>query len=117
MLSLSLIVLSVAAVEPSWHTDYDQATWQAQREKKDLVIYFRYRGELDDSLQDAEVRAQLSRYVCLELPVMYKYKGQRLLDHPALVDMLGRPGLVVVSYHDKKLSFNGEVVSAHPFVR
>ena len=116
MFSLTLIALSVAAVPSSWHTDYDRATWQAQREKKDLVIYFRDQGELDDVLKEDEVQRRLSRFVCLRLPISYKYKDERLLDHSALVDMLGRPGLVVVSYHDKELPFYGEVISAHPYV-
>ena len=116
MFPLLLIALTVTAAQPTWHTDYDQATWRAQREKKDLIIYFRDRGELDDAFGEPEVRERLSRYVCLRLPVSYQYKGERLLDHPALVDMLGRPGLVVVSYHDKELPFNAEVISAHPYV-
>src|SRR5262249_22163503 len=116
MFPLLLVALTVTAGQPTWHTDYDQATWRAQREKKDLVIYFRERGELDAAFGDPDVRERLSRYVCLRLPVSYHYKGDRLLDHPALVDMLGRPGLVVVSYHDKELPFNAEVISAHPYV-
>ena len=91
MFSLTLIALSVAAVPSSWHTDYDRATWQAQREKKDLVIYFRDQGELDDVLKEDEVQRRLSRFVCLRLPISYKYKDERLLDH-------------------------SEVISAHPYV-
>src|SRR5262249_17434074 len=115
MFPLTLIALTIGAV-PTWQTDYDRATWQAKREKKDLVIYFHDQGEFDDMLKDDEVRQRLSRYVCLKLPISYKYKNERLLDHSALEDMRGKPGLVVVSYRDKNLPFYGEVVSAHPYV-
>ena len=62
-------------------------------------------------------QGRLQRFVCLQLPLGYEHQGQRLLDHSALSEMMGRPGLVVVSYHDDKLPFYQEAVSVHPFVR
>ncbi len=117
MFSLSLLGLVLAAAQPTWHTDYDRATRQAMQEKKDLVIYFRKDARLDNVLRDSEVQDRLSRFVCLQLPEDYQYQGQRLLDHPALSEMLGRPGLVVVSYRDKNAPFYQEAVSIHPFMR
>jgi hypothetical protein len=117
MLSLSLLSLVLAAAQPTWQTDYDRATRQAMREKKDLVIYFRSDDRLDQVIRDPEVQERLQKFVCLQLPADYVYQGQRLLDHSALSEMLGRPGLVVVSYHDDTLPFYQEAVSVHPFLR
>ncbi len=116
MFSLPILALVFAAATPSWHTDYDRATRQAIEEKKDLVIYFREDDRLDEVLGDSEVSEKLKQFVCLKLPASYQYQGQRLLDHPALREMMGRPGLVVVSYHDEDLPFYQEVVSVHPLV-
>jgi hypothetical protein len=113
-LFLSLVI---TATEPSWHTDYGRACTQAAKEKKDLVIYFRDEaGRLDDVLAEPTVKKALSGYVCLRVPESYKFQGQRLLDHPALGEMMGQPGLVVVSYHDKESPCYREVISAHPLV-
>jgi len=117
MFALSFVGLVLSAAQPVWHTDYDRATRLAMKEKKDLVICFRKDARLDKVLRDSEVQERLSRFVCLQLPEDYQYKGQRLLDHPALSEMLGRPGLVVISYHDINLPFYQEAVSIHPFMR
>src|SRR5262245_39891600 len=103
MLHVSIIALFMTAAEPRWHTDYVKATDQAMKAKKDLVIYFRDQGELDDGLDDAEVKKRLEKFVCLRVPTDYKFDGKKLLDYPVLEDMLGKPGLVVVSYQDRKL--------------
>jgi hypothetical protein len=116
MLSLTLLGLVLAVGEPTWHTDYDQAVRQAKKEKKDLVIHFRQDATLDEALNDMTVRQRLKRFVLLRLPASYDYAGQRLLDHPALEDMLGRPGLVVVSYSNPDLPTHQQVISAHPLV-
>src|SRR5687768_7535861 len=116
MLHLSVLALFMTAAEPSWHTDYAKATDLAMKEKKDLIIYFHSQGELDKSLEDAEVKKRLEQFVCLRLPVDAAFEGKKLLDYPVLADMMGRPGLVVVSYHERKLPTFATVVSAHPFV-
>ena len=64
--------------------------------KKDMVIYFRDDGRLDDILKHSEIRDSLGRYVFLEVPSTYQSHGKRLLDH-ALAEMSGRGGLAVVS--------------------
>ncbi len=126
MFSLALVNLVLSALPTTrgadapalvWQTDYDRATRQAMQQKKDLVIYFRNDDRLDNVLREADVQERLQRFVCLQLPVGYEHQGQRLLDHSALSEMMGRPGLVVVSYHDDKLPFYQEAVSVHPFVR
>lgn len=120
MLSLSLLGLVLAAAEPApalWHKDYAQAYKLARETKKDLLIHFYDDDGMDAILRDPEVVARLKKFVCLELHMSYAYKGERLLDHSSLEDMLGRPGFIIVSLHDDSLDFFQEVVSAHPFVR
>jgi hypothetical protein len=111
-----VLSLVLSAVEPNttWHTNYEEATDSAMKEKKDLVIYFRAQGELDDALGDVEVAKKLDKFIRLKIPTDYQVAGKRLLDYPVLSDMLGRPGLAVVSYHDKKLPTFATVISVHP---
>lgn len=116
MLSLSLLSLILTAGEPTWQTDYHQACQIAKKEKKDLFICFRDGDRTDEILRAPELREGLARHVCLRVPTDYKFEGKRLLDYPALTDMLGKPGFVVVSLHDEKLPFHYEVISAHPLV-
>jgi len=115
MWALSLVL---TAVEPNtttiWQDDYTKATDLAMKEKKDLVIYFQNQGELNDALANAEVAKKLEQFVCLKIPTDYKVADKRLLDYSVLSDMMGKPGLVVVSYQDKKLPTFATVISAHP---
>jgi hypothetical protein len=115
MLSL-LVSLIVTAADPTWHTDYNQATAKAKKDNKDLLIVFHEKGELDDVLGDPHVVKRLDRFVCLRLPASFELNGARLLDHEALAPMMGRPGLAIISYHDEKLATNGQAISAHPLV-
>ena len=116
MFSLPILVFVLTAADSTWHADYDRATRQAIEEKKDQLIYFGDDERLNQAFQDDEVREKLQRFVCLRLPADCQYEGERLLDHSALREMMGRPGLVIVSYHDDQLPFYQEVVSAHPLV-
>lgn len=118
MLNCYVLALLLTAAEPAppWHNDYASATDAAMKEKKDLLIYFRDQGELDDVLNDAEIRKKLQDFVCLRVPVAYKFEDKRLLDYPVLSDMQGSAGLVVVSYHNKKLPTYACPVSMHPLV-
>jgi hypothetical protein len=112
--SLSLIL---ATVQPSWHSDYGSACAQAAKEKKDLVIHFRDdAGRLDAVLDDAAVKKKLEQYVCLRVPESYTLDGKRLLDYPALGEMMGQAGLAVVSYHDPELPYYRAAISVHPLV-
>lgn len=117
MFLASILTLAFTAVEPTWHTDYAKAYKEARTQKKDLFIYFEYGDAYDDILRDEEIRQQLTKYVCLRLPVDYVYKGERLMDHSALEDMRGSPGILIVSLHNDQLEQYQEVVSAHPFIR
>jgi len=116
MLSVTLLSLLCATAEPKWHADYDQAAAQAKKEKKDLLICFQTDDTLAETLKNEEVRKRLRDYVCLRVPASYEYDGQRLLDHPALEGMMGKPGLAVVSFHDTDLPTYRQVISAHPLV-
>src|SRR5437588_1293964 len=108
------LVLTAAEPNNTWNASSEKAMDLAIKEKKDLVIYFRARGELDDVLGHADVVNKLKNFVCLKIPTDYKVADKRLLDYPVLSDMLGKPGLAVVSCHDKKLPTFATVISVHP---
>ncbi len=116
MMIATLLAMTLTNAEPAWMTDYDLATERAIREKKDLVILFQDDRELEDALRDADVRKSLSAFVCLRVSTKFEYHGKRLLDYGALEDMMGKPGLVIVSYHDDQLPQHGEPISVHPLV-
>jgi hypothetical protein len=126
MYSLCILTLALTFTDPAqaqpatpapvWLDDYEKATDVAMKEKKDLVIYFRDKDELDDVFNHADVAAKLSSFVCLRVPVDYQFEGKKLLDYGALGDMMGRPGLMVVSYHDRKLPTFACPISVHPAV-
>lgn len=116
MFPVSLLALVFAAANPPWQSDYDAAWKQAVKEKKDLVIYFRDDDQLDEALSIRRLRKQERRYVFLKVPASYKVNGKRLLEYDALSEMAGKPGLAIVSLHDKKLATYNELISAHPLV-
>lgn len=113
---IPFLALVLAAAEPRWQTDYDEAVDQAVKGKKDLVILFQAANELEDVLRETAVRGRLGQFVCLKLPVNYQYQQKSLLAYPALTDMMNKPGLAIVSYHDAKLPNHGHVISAHPLL-
>jgi hypothetical protein len=116
LLFCNLVLGAPTTVE--WHEDYATAYRQAVREKKDLVIHFRNDDRLDSALSDGGVAARLAeRFVCLRVPTSYKYKDARLIDGEFVSEMLGQPGLVVVSMHDAKLPTYTHAISVHPLVR
>ncbi|OAI41598.1 hypothetical protein AYO40_03010 [Planctomycetaceae bacterium SCGC AG-212-D15] len=120
MFSLSLLSLVLTAAEPatpSWHKEYAAAYKQARETKKDLFIYFRQDDTYDDVFEDPDVKEGLKEFVCVRIPTDYEHKGETLLNHDSFEDMMGYPGMVVVSLHDPDLPFYQEIVSAHPFVR
>jgi hypothetical protein len=109
-----LLSLLLAAAEPEWLTDYDKAVDRACKDKKDLIIVFQKDKELDDVMNDADVKKKLDKFVCLKIPTTYKREGKPLMEHAALADMQQKPGLMIVSYHDDKLPNHGFIISAHP---
>ncbi len=121
MLTLLFLNLALAnhdvAWTMCWHTDYDQAARQALADKKDLFIHFREDDQLDEVLGHADVRARLARFVCLRVPADYQHNGRRLLDHAALAEMRGRPGVAIISLHDERHPAHYQAVSVHPLVR
>lgn len=114
MLKVSTLALFMAVGQPTWQDSYSKATDKAMAEKKDLVICFHERGELDEAFNDPEVKKKLENFVCLKLSVDHKIDDKRLLDYDALEDMNGKPGLCVISYHDKKLPTFATAISCHP---
>jgi hypothetical protein len=115
-ISLVSLTLALPAPEVNWLKDYEQATGRAIKQKKDLFIVFQEKEELQDVLSDPEVVKKLKSHVCLRLPASYEYEGKRLLDYPALADMMGKPGFTIISMHDDKLPTHWQAISAHPFV-
>src|SRR5262249_23306872 len=111
-----LLCLWLSSAEPNWATDYDHAVQTARKHKKDLVILFQANSELEEIMRNGEVRKRLRNFVCLKVPVNYKYNDKPLLEHAALEDMMGKPGLAIISYHDRRLPTHGYVISAHPLV-
>jgi len=116
MLKLSTLIVAMTVGQPAWQDDYTKATDRAIAEKKDLVIYFHEGNELNDAFNDAEVKKRLEKFVCLKVPVDYKINDERLIDCSALEDMMGKPGVAVISYQDKKLSTFATAISCHPRV-
>jgi hypothetical protein len=120
MLTVSFLSLVMAAAAPApeqgWLNNYEKATERAVKEKKDLFIVFEENGELKTVLGDAQIAKHLKKFVCLRLNVSYKHDGKKLLDYPALSDMMGKPGMAIVSMHDEKLATHYQVISAHPLV-
>ncbi len=113
---LSLVLSAAPVTEQTWFTNYEKATERANKDKKDLFIVFQEADELRDVLRDPAIVKQLKDYVCLRLPTAYKHDGKKLLDYPALAEMMGKPGLAIVSMHDDKLPSHYQVISAHPLV-
>jgi hypothetical protein len=116
MFIATLLSLVCATTEPTWHSDYDTAAALAKKEKKDLVIHFRADDSLDTAFQEEAVKKKLANFVCLRVPDSYEYGGQRLLDQPAIEDMMGRPGLAVINFHDTESPTYRLAISTHPFV-
>ncbi len=114
MVPLTVLALFITAAEPSWQEDYAKATELAIQQKKDLLIHFRGEKNLDEQLNNEDVQKKLEKYVCLRVGVDYVFEGKKLLDYSSLSDMSGQPGLLIVSYHDKKLPSFAAVISAHP---
>jgi hypothetical protein len=116
MIPSILLALACALPGPRWHTDYDSAALQAQKEKKDLVIHFRADGSLDDAFNDQAVRKKLAEFVCLRVPESYEYGGKRLIDHSAIEDMMGKSGVAVINFHDQGSPTYRQALSTHPLV-
>lgn len=112
------LVTAVTATEPKWFDDYAQAYRAAEKEKKDLFIYFRGNGRYDECFREATVAKTLAaRFVCLRVPPEYRYRGETLLSWGAFREMQGGAGFAVVQLHDDKIETQGQVISAHPFRR
>ena len=116
MFALSFLAVFMAAEEPTWHTDYADAVRQAKAQKKDLLIHFQGDDRLAAVFDQPAIQQRLGNYVCLRLPAAYEYDGRRLLDYPALQEMMGQPGLTIISYRDPDLPSHGEAISIHPLV-
>ncbi len=104
-----------------WHTDYGQATREAQRRQRLLVLLFRAPvdpwaaerlasqaaeiPEVFDALRQATRAAML-----VSAPLEKSPEAGRLVDHPAFAGLFGNPGVAVIDYTTQELSHRGQVL-------
>jgi hypothetical protein len=109
-----------------WHADYAAAFAEAEKEKKQLLIYFQEENASrkdqrfeNQTLRDGRVLRRLGRFVLARLPLAAETRTEgkrtRLLDHPGFAYMYGRQGVSVVDLANEKAAHYRHVVSAFPF--
>ena len=120
-----------AAAEPkaapaiSWQTDYSEATRDAQRQGKMLLLLFfdpadeACRRFEADALGAADVSARLKKdFVCARLPLDAHVDSPAgavtLLKHAAFAEMQGRPGVAIIDFAHAEANLHGYVVSTFP---
>ncbi|MBN1912154.1 MAG: hypothetical protein JW818_20710 [Pirellulales bacterium] len=121
--------LEQAKVGPplQWLSDYAQATSQAKREGRMLLILFAAEGDAarcdsleEDVLADTAVRKKLAQFTRLRVPldatIRMDGKEVRLIDQSGFEEMLGRQGIAIIDYTDPKADFFGTVVSTFPIL-
>lgn len=116
MFTIPLLTFVVAVAEPAWHQDYSEACRQAIQEKKDLLIHFYEDDRLDKVLEHSEIKQRLANFALLQVHSSYKYDGKRLLDYPALREMMGKHGLAIICYSNPKHPEYARPISVHPHV-
>ncbi len=117
---------AIAAEPLVWHDDYFTAYRDAERQQKQLFIFFRDERDsaaadsyeltvlTDDSLQES-----LRKMVLAVIPVDVSIpeSDERLLDYDAFQHQQHRQGIAVVDLVESGSDLHGKVVSAHPFTR
>jgi hypothetical protein len=112
------------AVAVSWETDYRHALDVANQQQKMLLIVFQDPSDPQslkfekETLGNSEVKQKMQEFVCLHLPLDAKItiEGKEivLLKHPALSEMLGRPGVAIIDFAHADPSLHGRIVSMFP---
>lgn len=113
-----------------WHTDYEAAYKQAERDNKLLFIFFRDKEQaraadryVSEVLAADALRDDLRRFVRAVLPLHEPPPADpmtavvRLIDHAAFRHQHHRQGIVVIDLVNPDSGTYGHVVSAHPFSR
>ncbi len=104
--------------------DYYSAYRDAERQNKQLLIFFRDDSQKNvansyesNELTDEKLRPALEDFVLAVLPLDTTVNGgdDRLLEHKAFRHLQNRQGIVVVDLVDPDSDLHGKVVSAHPF--
>ena len=114
------------ASQLKWHDDYSKAFAEAEKEKKQLLIYFQEeeptrkdRRFEDQTLRNGQVLRRLGRFVLARLPLTAETRTEgrktKLLAHPGFAYMYGRQGVSVVDLANEKAPHYRHVVSAFPF--
>ena len=110
-----------------WRTNYGDAMQEAKQTGKSMLIYFYdptdtvFNEYFEDTLiADPPIARLVRQYIPTRLPrnATVTSDGQRirLLSHESFREMLGRPGLAVVEFANRKSRHYGYVVSVYPFV-
>jgi len=96
----------------------------ANQERKMLLIFFQNSNDPlsqrleNETLGNPEIKRKLQDLVCLRLPLDARIplNGEDvvILQHPAMSEMLGRPGLVIVDFVHADPKLHGRVVSVFP---
>jgi hypothetical protein len=108
----------------TWETDYLRAMDLANQKRKMLVIVFHDPHDPQsqrlesESLVSPDVLEKLQDVVCLRLRMDAKVnvegKDVALLQQPALVEMLGRPGVAIADFVHADPKLHGYIVSVFP---
>lgn len=94
--------------EADWTSNYSEAYAEAHQQGKMLLVYFQGDHDFErNTLGSLSVRRNLQDYVCVRAPL----EGSLLKD-PALKEMQGHPGVVIIDMTDSPQ--HGQVVSAFP---
>lgn len=110
-----------------WHEDYAGAMDRAATEKKMLLVYFHTVGDCPperqfetETLGSPDLRSRLAAVVRVKLPADAKITvgGEPivLLKHAAFAEMRGLPGLAIIDQANEDPKFQGQVISAFPFL-
>jgi len=107
-----------------WLDDYAEATCQAKKQKRMMLILFEQNDSTllnrfkSETLTDPTVRRLLENFVLVRLPVGGKVPVDAgdavLLHHPTFAGMQRRPGVAIIDYANRKAPFHGCVVSTFP---
>lgn len=118
-----------AADEPAtltWYEEYLPAIFEARRNHKQLLIYFRKEGQHasqdsfeNNTLVNQDIIEKLQDFVLVRLPVdatvTIKEEKITLLEHGAFADLHKRPGVAILDFTKREHAHWGHVVSVYPF--
>ena len=116
----------VAVAGFDWHTDYNAAYREAERNKQMLLIDFVKSDDDTDQRKfqkfiemNIHVQSQLRLFVLARLPIDYEIDHGdtplRLIDDARFKHLLGQQGICIIDLKHEGKPYFGEVVSSFPF--